>query len=52
MSYKYSEARRFLVDLMTTHTPRELEDLLATGVKFPELGMVKIEAKHPVPGLD
>lgn len=34
---------------MTTHTPRELQDLLAA---FPELGIVKIEAEHPVPGLD
>lgn len=37
---------------MTTLTPRELQDLLAAGMEFPELWMVKIEAEHPVPGLD
>lgn len=37
---------------MTTHIPGELQDLLAAGVEFPELRMVKIEAEHPVPGLD
>lgn len=37
---------------MTTHAPRELQDLLAASVVFPYLGMVKFEAEHSVPGLD
>lgn len=37
---------------MTTHTLGELQDLLTAGVEFSELGMVKTEAEHPVPGLD
>lgn len=37
---------------MVTHTPRELQDLLAASVEFPEMGMVKIETEHPVPSLD
>lgn len=37
---------------MLTHTPGELQDLLDAGVEFPELGMVKIEVEHLVPGLD
>lgn len=52
VAYKYPQARRFIADLMTTYTPGELQDLLAVGVEFPELGMVKIETKHPIPGLD
>lgn len=52
VGYKYPQARRFIADLMTTHTPEELQDLLADGLEFPELGMVKIEVEHPVPGLD
>lgn len=40
------------MDLMTTHTLEELQDLLATGGEFLELGNVKIEAEHPVLGLD
>lgn len=52
VAYKYPPARRFIADLMTTHTPEELQDLLAAGVEFPELEMVKIEAEHPVSGLD
>lgn len=50
--YKYPEARPFLANLMTTHTLGELQDLLTAGVEFSELGMVKTEAEHPVPGLD
>lgn len=37
---------------MIAHTPKELQKLLAAGVEFLELGMVKIEAEHPAPGLD
>lgn len=38
IAYKYPQDRRFITDLMRTHTPRELQDLLAAGVEFPELG--------------
>lgn len=51
VAYKYPHARKFIVDLMTTYTPRELQDLLAADMDFPELGMVMIEAEHLVPGL-
>lgn len=30
----------------------EVQELLTAGVEFPDLGIVKIQAKHPVPGLD
>lgn len=30
----------------------ELQDLLAAGMEFPKLEMVKIEAEHPAPDLD
>lgn len=43
VAYKYPVARKFLADLTTTHTSGELQDLLAAGLEFPELGMVKIE---------
>lgn len=52
VAYKHPQARRFIADLMTTHTLGELQDLLVAGVEFPELGMVKIEAEHPIPGLE
>lgn len=52
VAYKYNEAWRFLADLMTTHTPGELQDLLAADMEFLELGMVKIKREHPVLGFD
>lgn len=52
MAYKYPKGRKVLADLTTTHTPGELRDLLNAGIDFPDLGMFKIEADHPVPGLD
>lgn len=37
---------------MTTYILREFQDLLADGVEFPKLGMIKIEGEHLVPRLD
>lgn len=37
---------------MTTHVPKELQDPLIVGIDFPDLGMYKIEADHPMPSLN
>lgn len=51
-AYNYSRPRNFLADLMTTRMHEELQDLLSAGIDFPEVGIVKIEVEHPLPGLD
>lgn len=54
MAYKYPRQlnRKFFVELATTYIVGEVNGLLTVGMEFPELGMVKIEAEHPVPGVD
>lgn len=52
MVYKYPHARKFFANLASTHSAEEMQGLLVAGVEFPELGIVKIEAEHPPPGLD
>lgn len=52
MSYKYRRARKFLTDLMITHSPEELQDLLTACIDFPDSGMYKTEFEHHVLGLD
>lgn len=50
--YKYPRAQKFLTDLMKTHSPAKLQDLLTTGMDFPDLGIFKIAVEHPVPGFN
>lgn len=52
MPYNYCRAQKVLIDLMITYSPEALQDLLATGIDFPSLGLYKIEAEHLVPSLD
>lgn len=39
-------------DLAATHSVGELQELLVVGMESSNLGMPKIEAEHPIPGLD
>lgn len=34
------------------HTPVEIEELLSASLEFPNLGIVEVEAEHPIPGID
>lgn len=38
--------------MSTSHLVEELHKLLVTGVEIPELGLVKIEADHSLPGVN
>lgn len=49
MPYKYPRARKIFTDLVATHSMEEIRELLVVGIEFPDLGIVKIEAEHPVP---
>lgn len=49
MAYKYPKAQKFLENLITTHSPGELQDM---GLDFLDLKIIKIEAKYPMRGLD
>lgn len=40
------------MNLATTHSAEEVQELLVAGVEFFDLGMVKIEDEHPVLGLE
>lgn len=42
MVYKYPRAWKFLA----------IQELMVVGLEYPDLGIVKIEAEHPVLGLD
>lgn len=35
-----------------SHSVKEMHELLAEGVEFPDLGMVNIERDHPITGVD
>lgn len=52
MVYKYPRARKFFDNLLSRHSVEEMPELLVVGVELPNFEMVKIEAEHPMPGLD
>lgn len=37
--------------LESPHSVKEMQELLAVGLEFPDLGMVKIEPDHPFPSV-
>lgn len=49
--YKYPGSRKSF-DSMISHSIKEMHELLVVGVEFLDLGLVNIEAEHPVPGFD
>lgn len=51
-AYKYPRARKFFESLQSSHSVKEMHELMTVGVEFSDLGMVKIEADHPIPGVD
>lgn len=49
---KYPQAQKLFLDLPSTHSMKGMQGLLIAGIKFHELGMVKIEAEYPVRSFD
>lgn len=52
MAYKYRHAWKSFANLASTHSVWEVQKILIAGTRFLDLGMVKVEDEHPVPGLD
>lgn len=52
MIYKCHLACKFFNDMSSSHTIEELHELLVMGLEFPDLGIVKRKANHPVHGFD
>lgn len=50
--YKYPNAQNFFDSLQSSHSIEEIHKLLAMGVEFLDLKMVKIETDHPLPAVD
>lgn len=49
--YKYTGAWKFFESLQSSHSIKEIHELLVAGLEFSNLRMVKIEADHPVHGV-
>lgn len=52
MVYKYTQYRKVFDSLSSSHVVEQIHKLLVVAVEFSDLGLVKIEAEHPVPSFD